>query len=158
MPVFDGTQFECRLLSIFIDFVIVLRFSSTGHDISRYFLASHWLFTVFFMFLSIRHDISTNLQQRHSVMFESISIITAMTCWTCSVPFVPPPPPRNQNTLNLLLACWNVCAVVQCVCGAVVFSGPMVHPWDDRQYILSNGGVASGKAKLKTRSDGRSAG
>ena len=39
---------------------------------------------------------------------------------------------------------------MQCVCGAVVFSGPMVHPWDDRQYTLSNGGVASGKAKLKT--------
>lgn len=39
---------------------------------------------------------------------------------------------------------------MQCVCGAVVFSGPMVHPWDDGQYVLRNGGVASGKAKLKT--------
>jgi len=26
----------------------------------------------------------------------------------------------------------------------------MVHPWDDGQYVLRNGGVASGKAKLKT--------
>jgi hypothetical protein len=39
---------------------------------------------------------------------------------------------------------------VQCVCGAVDFSGPMVHRWNDRQYILSNGGVTNGKAKLKT--------
>jgi hypothetical protein len=42
---------------------------------------------------------------------------------------------------NLLLGFWNVCATVQCVCGAVVFSVPMVHPWDDRQYVLSSGGV-----------------
>jgi hypothetical protein len=41
-------QFECRLLSLFVNFVILLCFSRPGHDISRYFLASHWLFTVFF--------------------------------------------------------------------------------------------------------------
>ena len=52
MTVFDGTQFECRLLSLLINSVILLCFGRTGHDISRYFLASHLLFTVFFVFLS----------------------------------------------------------------------------------------------------------